>query len=106
MRWKSCLCVRFEERRLLARAEVIVNRNTNNAYLTEAQRQVRVEHAARQIEATHECDHEGDWRKINRYQTTDGALRCEGCNQDLRDFILECSQCQLRACVRCRRNRF
>lgn len=47
----------------------------------------------------HECNH-------NRWRYVSGASRCEECHQYLPLFILQCRQCFLRACQRCRCNRF
>ena len=45
-----------------------------------------------------ECFHGGYWARVET-----GEMRCNQCRYRPRVFILECSNCQTRACVRCRR---
>lgn len=61
-----------------------------------------IQRAAEELEANHDCTHEGyrPWQKVDR-----GDLTCETCSYRLPNFILECRRCHLRACVRCVRNR-
>jgi hypothetical protein len=47
----------------------------------------------------HECDHDEFWPRIP------GAHQCEECNDHLPNYILQCGQCGIRACRRCRLNR-
>lgn len=60
--------------------------------------QRRVEAEMRYLDENHECEHTS-WDRVS------GRHMCEHCRDTLPFFILECDQCRLRACVRCRRNR-
>ena len=101
VRWKDCTCELFNEDRLLERAGQIADRPQPRGApaVLEADRNERVQAIAQELRDRHDCEHEGRWRRI------DGRSRCEECGHWLRDFILECRHCMLRACVRCRRNR-
>ncbi|KAH0359485.1 hypothetical protein KCU65_g9938, partial [Aureobasidium melanogenum] len=50
------------------------------------------------VRRNNECNHA-------RWARHQGRHRCEECNNMLTRFILECRQCHIRACQRCRRNR-
>ncbi|PYH92715.1 putative E3 ubiquitin ligase [Aspergillus ellipticus CBS 707.79] len=92
--WKNCTCELWDEERLLNRAQQVAGRDQ-----VEPPAQTEVQRVAQNLRARHECDHEGRWKRINRGQG------CEECHHYLPDFILECRQCHLRACTRCRMNR-
>ena len=109
--WKNCACPQWDERRLLARAEVIVDRQPREMELALAhhaeqvrqateRRAEQVRQAMERLREDHECAHDEGWRKV-----TTGSLRCEECTHTLGAFLLECRQCNLRACVRCKQNR-
>lgn len=99
--WKTCKCVRFDEARLLERANVIVDRPVAPEHLAlMPPREERVQQLVSELRDRHECDHRGRWRCVQ------GSHRCEECHNTLPKFILECHQCMLRACRRCKDNRF
>ncbi|PYI02067.1 hypothetical protein BO78DRAFT_410911 [Aspergillus sclerotiicarbonarius CBS 121057] len=93
-KWKKCTCEVWDENRLLLRAQHVAGRDQ-----VEPPAQAEVQRVVQDLLERHECDHEGRWKRINRGQ------ECEECHEYLPDFILECRQCHLRACVRCRMNR-
>ncbi|KIW29679.1 hypothetical protein, variant [Cladophialophora immunda] len=99
VRWKQCGCDQWNEDRLLARANTIVNRerpnmaNDNPGLMERALRD-----AANMLRNRHNCTHTS-WRYIR------GRHHCEECFDDLPNYIFECIQCRIQACNRCRRNR-
>ncbi|PWY92769.1 hypothetical protein BO70DRAFT_357912 [Aspergillus heteromorphus CBS 117.55] len=92
--WKDCTCELWDEERLLLRAQQVAGRDQ-----VEPPAQVEVARVAQNLLERHECDHNGRWKRIDQGQ------QCEECHDYLPDFILECRQCHLRACARCRMNR-
>ena len=82
----------------MARAEQVVERGPAPRDALDHDDLVR--RAVRNLRERHECNHQGRWRKV-----TFGNLQCEECSKRLPEYLLECGQCNLRACVRCRRNR-
>lgn len=50
------------------------------------------------LRGNHECSH-------NKWRWVKGPHRCEECHHRLPSYIVECRQCMLQACNRCRRNR-
>lgn len=97
-KWKRCMCPVFDERRLLQRAEHIADRPQDPAGLV-APREERVQQIVRNLRERHECGHDGRWERIQ------GLAVCEHCEDTLEEYILECPQCLLRACNRCKLNR-
>ena len=95
-RWKHCPCEQWNEDRLIDRAQVIVDRAPARNPVDNAR---RVEQEAQRLRARHECDHTA-WHKVVL-----GNLMCENCNFQPGSYLLECRQCALRACVRCKRHR-
>lgn len=104
LQWKTCQCAQWDEARLYNRAAEIVDRDPQPlpraGQLVAAPRARQVEQIAQRLRERHECDHRGTWRRLNE------SSRCEDCQMFLRRFILECRQCHLRSCVRCRYNRW
>ncbi|KAK0634232.1 hypothetical protein B0T17DRAFT_621749 [Bombardia bombarda] len=99
-RWKTCTCPQWEEDRLLARANAVVNRDVvvNQLELNAAERRARVETERRNLVRNHECRH-GEW------DIQGGRHNCEECNDELPNYIYECRQCRLMLCHRCRFSR-
>ncbi|KXH25105.1 IBR finger domain-containing protein [Colletotrichum salicis] len=97
-RWKTCTCAQWNEERLVARANAIVDRRADAQRLDAAARAQRVEREAHNLVENHQCAHP-TWR--NRH----GGFRCEECHDFLREYIYECAQCRIHACRRCRQNR-
>ncbi|KAL3453499.1 hypothetical protein BJX65DRAFT_125315 [Aspergillus insuetus] len=94
VKWKKCGCAIWDENRLLDRAQVLAARNVQGP---PAARDVQV--AAAQIREVQHCAHPGRWLRV------DEGDNCEECGQYLPNFILECRNCHLRACRRCKLNR-
>ena len=93
----------YDEAHLIARAEVIVDRApAPRVGAPVVPRNELIQQAAEELQENHDCNHQGHraWQR-----TTRGNLMCENCFYTLPQFILECRQCHLRACLRCTRNR-
>ncbi|KAF4992137.1 hypothetical protein FDECE_13808 [Fusarium decemcellulare] len=88
-RWKTCICAQWEEDRLVRRANAIVDRA---GQIDERARQIRVEQERHNLMENHECTHQ-NWR------WRPGPHRCEECRDVLRQFIYECRQCHIMACL-------
>ncbi|KAK0640778.1 hypothetical protein B0T16DRAFT_514746 [Cercophora newfieldiana] len=100
--WRTCSCAVWDERRLLERANVIVDRNLAAegapGAVPAAQRHVLVQRQVQILVDDHECGHDG-WSRL------DGCYECDECYDILPWFIWVCRQCDLLACSRCRYNR-
>ncbi|KFA75374.1 hypothetical protein S40288_01978 [Stachybotrys chartarum IBT 40288] len=97
-KWKTCKCAHFQEERLIARANVIVDRNPRAANLTAQVREQMRQREMQNLLQNHECAH-------RRWIYRGGQHQCEECHHWLPDYIFECNQCHIQACNRCRRNR-
>ncbi|KAK3297438.1 uncharacterized protein B0H64DRAFT_124204 [Chaetomium fimeti] len=97
-RWKTCPCDQWDERHLLNRANVVVDRHAGARPMPQAQRAGLVEREMANLVENHECQHRS-WRSRG------GSHQCEECYHTLPNFIYECRQCQILACRRCRFNR-
>ncbi|CCF36037.1 IBR finger domain-containing protein [Colletotrichum higginsianum] len=97
-RWKTCNCAQWNEERLYARANAIVNRNANAHFNNPEVRTRQVEREAHNLVMNHQCAH-------NTWRSRGGAHRCEECHDSLPLYIYECARCRIRACRRCRFNR-
>ncbi len=91
MSWKNCSCALFDDDRLLARAEQIVDRDGPRAR-GEA-RDAEVREVARAVEANHACTHP------STLQVRQGNLRCEACREVQDIYVNECPTCRLRECI-------
>lgn len=98
VRWKNCPCDQWNETRLLARANVIVNRDAAGQVFAAVARAAMLEREQQNLMQNHECYHDA-WRSRR------GRYRCEECYDTLPYFIYECVQCRIMACRRCRYNR-
>ncbi|KAK1640818.1 IBR finger domain-containing protein [Colletotrichum phormii] len=98
LQWKTCTCEQWNEERLIARANVIMNREAGAMHLNAAARAQRVEQEALNLVQNHQCAH-------SRWRSRSGGFRCEECHDRLPSFIYECTQCHIHACRRCRHNR-
>lgn len=96
VRWKNCQCAQWQEDRLVARAEQVVQWNPRPRAPEIEARQVR--QAIEHLRTRHECDHTS-WNYVR------GPHACEECHYTLPQYTFECRQCRLQACNRCRRNR-
>lgn len=97
-RWKECACKQWDDDRLIARAQGIVDRGVGARRLDQVQRAALVERERENLLHNHECTH-GNWS----YRA--GGHRCEECLQRLPQYIFECRQCHIMVCRRCRYNR-
>ncbi|KAL2838621.1 hypothetical protein BJY01DRAFT_257966 [Aspergillus pseudoustus] len=98
-RWGTCSCAEWNDHRLLERAYGIIDRGGGAQVTAAGPDAATVERTMEDLRRNHECTHARYWRRI------DGSHRCEECSYRLPNFILECPDCQLRACVRCNNNR-
>lgn len=74
--------------------------------LPQNRREVLIMEAAARIRLQAMCEHL-DWRPVGvrgKSQRGNGQ-RCDLCRQTLANYLLECTQCWVRTCVRCRRSR-
>lgn len=98
LKWKTCTCAQWDEGRLLARANVIVDRNARTRRFDAGRRARMVEREAQNLVEQHECNH-------RTWGLRRGVFPCEECHQTMPDYILECNQCHIHACHRCRYHR-
>ena len=94
-RWKTCPCDQWNEDRLVARANQVVDRGHAPVGVA---RERQVDQAAAHLRERHNCVHE-NWGFVR------GPHQCEECYHTLPQYIFECRQCRILACNRCRRNR-
>lgn len=92
-KWKTCQCATWDENRLIERAEKVAARQEP------APNQQAVHQVAEAMRPGQACKHPERWPRI------EGEYDCEICNTTMEDYILECPERRLRACMRCRRNR-
>ncbi|PYI36389.1 hypothetical protein BP00DRAFT_152494 [Aspergillus indologenus CBS 114.80] len=101
-RWKTCKCERWDEHRLLERAEEVVERDALGPMPRQEQQQ-RVRDMQEDLRQNHECEHS------RRFERIEGGGRrgfaCEMCEARHWKFILECRRCHLRVCQECRCHR-
>lgn len=102
-KWKTCTCPVWHENRLIID---MANRAANEQMpriANDAARQLALDRALEDLrQHDRVCDHadNGQWE----YHDT-GELDCEICGYELLQYIFVCTNCQIRACFRCRRNR-
>ncbi|TGZ78763.1 hypothetical protein EX30DRAFT_309668 [Ascodesmis nigricans] len=104
--WKTCACILWQEANLLARAELLVNRQINdNEPINAVERNQRIDDMRDHLENEDDnCAHPGRWRKVEGLPGRKGYL-CEFCYGRHWKFILECRRCFVRACQECRTHR-
>ncbi|KAI1471700.1 uncharacterized protein F4812DRAFT_467676 [Daldinia caldariorum] len=95
-RWKTCVCVQWDEELLYHRAAVIYNRAPNANVRQVAMR--RIQDLAEDLRQNDECNHH-TWR------STRGRYYCDMCGDRMRYFVYECQACSTMACRSCRYNR-
>lgn len=95
--WKTCRCPQWDEARLLARAQDIVNREPQAAAAEPAQLADRIAQEAQNQRDNHNCDHE-HWERV-------GPGACEECRWEAPRYTMVCRQCRLQVCRRCMQNR-
>ena len=96
--WKTCPCDQWQEDRLVARANQVVQREEPRLAADHPIRIELVEGAVIQLRERHNCTHR-NWRYVR------GEHQCEECFHRLPQYIFECRQCRIQACNRCRRTR-
>lgn len=94
-KWKSCECDNFTEEHLLERVNEIVDRQPP---ANDAARVARVLQVRQQVMEHHHCMH-------FHVEKIYGPHNCQNCHQMMREHILQCYQCHLRACFRCYHHR-
>ncbi|KAK2059121.1 IBR finger domain-containing protein [Colletotrichum caudatum] len=104
-KWKSCECRIWDDARLLAAGEQMVQRDPRARNLGQAELQVAVRQAQVYIQQNHQCNHER-WRSIDTDCNSRHLGQCQGCNERMPVFIYQCRRCEILACRRCRYNRF
>ena len=67
-------------------------RNAERVEQRRAARRQAVEQARQRLLTRHNCEHE-EWTLRN------GRQQCEECGNTLARYLLECDQCELRACA-------
>ncbi|KAL2816425.1 hypothetical protein BDW59DRAFT_177361 [Aspergillus cavernicola] len=100
--WKTCSCERWNEQRLVERAQEVVDREAIQP-LPPADRQLRVEQMLEDLRENHECEHPGRFERV--FGTSRGHFECEICGDRHRKYILACRRCHVQVCEDCRRNR-
>ncbi|KAL2871417.1 E3 ubiquitin-protein ligase [Aspergillus lucknowensis] len=100
--WKTCSCERWNEQRLVERAQEVVDREANQA-LPPGDRDLRVARMQEDLRDNHECEHPGRFERI--FGTGRRRFECEICGDQHRKYILQCRRCHIHACEDCRRNR-
>lgn len=95
-RWKTCACEQWDEDRIVARADQVVEREP--APMDPPRQAARIAAVVPNLGDRHDCEHER-WRGVR------GEHQCEECYHTLPESIFEIRQCNIRACNRCRRNR-
>ncbi|EAW16109.1 BRcat and Rcat domain-containing protein [Aspergillus fischeri NRRL 181] len=98
-KWRQCRCELWDENRLVDRARYLVDRGRDPAQPAQPARPEQVQQMVQRLLERHECDHEEFWPRVP------GAHQCEECRDHLPNYILQCGQCGIRACRRCRLNR-
>lgn len=96
--WKRCRCPQWHEERLYARANIIADRDAPNLAADNPERVGLVAAAADMLRDRHNCEHV-------HFDFVRGEHDCELCHQTLPVFIMECGQCRIQVCRRCRNNR-
>lgn len=103
-RWKTCLCPRWNENRLLCQLPVVAGRANNNDGVNdepddedpEEESDEESDNDDESSDSEDDCQHE-HWRYIQ------GRNVCEGCGKYYRRFLFECRDCRLGLCAKCRR---
>ncbi|KAK6837798.1 hypothetical protein RU639_001512 [Aspergillus parasiticus] len=101
-KWKTCRCEMWTERRLVARAEEIANRELDHP-LPPQERQHRIAQLRDDMLETHECEHSQCFERISG--DTRSRFGCEMCGAQHWRFILRCPRCHFQVCEACRRHR-
>ncbi|PGH23584.1 hypothetical protein AJ80_02364 [Polytolypa hystricis UAMH7299] len=100
--WKHCHCARWQEERLVNRAEEIVDREAERD-LGGREREHRVQQMQDELRENHECEHPGRFQMIRGGRKS--RFECEMCGGRHRNFILQCRRCHLEVCQDCRMHR-
>ncbi|KIW65563.1 hypothetical protein, variant 2 [Phialophora macrospora] len=95
--WKTCLCERWHEHRLVERAVVVAERQAEHQG-----QPADVEHAVAELRNEGPCRHT-DWTRI-MLGRIGGSPVCSDCHWESRHFLWRCDGCAIRVCTRCRRD--
>ncbi|KAG5958948.1 hypothetical protein E4U56_005241 [Claviceps arundinis] len=98
VQWKQCDCAQWDENRLVARMDDIVEREQENRNVRGAERDVLLERTRQNLVQNHECAN-------HRWKGLKQAGHCEQCDDYMPHFVYECRNCMTIACRRCRYNR-
>ncbi|VUC33395.1 unnamed protein product [Clonostachys rosea] len=99
-KWKTCECDQFDRHRLRGRVEDTVGRTVRGhvRHPHDAEMQAQVDQEMTHMIGFHVCGHPS-------WNVQEGYHLCELCGFALRDYVMGCDQCRVRACDRCRENR-
>lgn len=94
LRWRTCICDQWNEPQLYVRGAELHEQQWG-PNVDEGQRDRLIRRKMENILETHDCNHES-WlyRRDSR--------RCDGCREDLPDYLYQCLQCRFRVCRRCK----
>lgn len=95
----ACDCDLFDETTLHRQAAREAARDPRFDQEPPALQEQIVQQHRDHIVRNHACEHSDRWDRV------DGSFTCQGCNDRLRTFILECKWCPMQLCVRCKVNR-
>ncbi|KAG6132173.1 hypothetical protein E4U12_003307 [Claviceps purpurea] len=98
LKWKQCRCAQWDEDRLVARADNIVDREQGGRNARGAARDALVARARQNLIQNHQC-------REHRWKSRGGAHSCEECHREMPAYIWVCQHCFIMACGRCRYNR-
>ncbi|KAG6063568.1 hypothetical protein E4U32_001084 [Claviceps aff. humidiphila group G2b] len=98
LKWKQCSCAQWDEDRLVARTDNIVDREQGGRDARGAARDALAARARQNLIENHECED-------HRWRSRNGSYQCEECYDQMPNFIYECRLCRTMACRRCRFNR-
>ncbi|PWN92508.1 hypothetical protein FA10DRAFT_279030 [Acaromyces ingoldii] len=93
-------CYHIDEDRLLQEATQRVRRDEPRGYFARFLDAILFRREVAALRYHHECRYAGHWERV------EGIYECENCFETMLEYIFECSECRMRACNRCRMNRF
>lgn len=100
--WKKCACPSWDEDRLLARTQEVVDRQAHRPLLP-PERQHRVDNMREELRQTHECTHPDGFERMEGVASI--SFLCDMFNKEHWLYIHACRRCHLIVCGNCLRNR-